>query len=185
MDLSHWLVLHAPEPYKNDGELMEEYCSDLSKLTLTVRACSDMRPIFVKMRLLRLRELHIDIEETVGDENELMRLYRLVKLCSLVGHQLEVFSVTYRANNEDDFHNSVRLMAVVGLLNQLNWNLCKSASLNLHINYLHDAAPLDLIQELPVVLNIHGKTSSDEDVAADQAQLKMLALSYPYLEGII
>lgn len=183
MVLSHLLEFHASEPYKNAAPIMEKNCNSLSQLSLTIRACNDLPPVFAKMRLLHLRGLHLIIEEAVGDEQELMSLYRLVKLCSLLGHPLESFSVTYYADNEDDVHNSVRLMAIVGLLNQLNWDVCKTATLNLNINYLQGAHLLELIEELPVIMNIHGKEPTDEDLSADQAQLKMLELSYPYLRG--
>ncbi|SGZ50118.1 CIC11C00000005011 [Sungouiella intermedia] len=191
MALSHLSVLHAPEPYKNAepcknaADLMEQNCAGLAKLTLTIRSTNDLQQVFAKMSQLHLRELHLIIEEAVDDQHELMRLYQLIKLCNLLGLPLESFSITYHADNEDDLHNSVRLMAVVALLNQLNWNLCKSATLNLHINYLHDDPRLELIEELPVVLNIEGKRPSEEDVYADQVQLKMLELSFSYLKGII
>lgn len=164
---------------------MEENCNSLSELSLTIRACNDLPRVFAKMRQLHLLKLHLVIEEAVGDEQELVRLYRLVKLCNLQGHPLESFSVTYNADNEDNLHNSVRLMAIVGLLNQLNWDVCKNATLNLNINYLRGAHLLDLMKEVPVILNIHGKEPTDEDLSADQAQLKMLELSYPYLRGTI
>lgn len=165
---------------------METHCGSVSKLTLTVRVCNDLRSVFAKMATLQLSELHLIIEEQhPNHDHELMRLYQLFKHCNLLQHPLTTFTVSYHAQNEDDLHNSVRLMTLVGLLNQLDWNLCKNVVLDLHINYLHDDPRLELIEELPVVLNIQGEKCAADEVLVDQAQLKMLAQSYSYLDGVV
>lgn len=187
MNLSHLSVLPLTlsEPYKNSVELMELNCGSLQKLTLTVRACNDLKAVFAQMKEMKLAELHLIIEEQNSEnEQELMRLYQLFKHCDLLAHPLVKFSVAYHANNEDELHNSVRLMTLVGLLNQLNWDQCKNVVLDLHINYLHEDPRLDLIEELPVSLHITGQNHDEEEVMVDQAQLKMLAQSYAYLEGV-
>lgn len=188
MTLSHlFLVSIAPsEPYKNAVQLNNDNCGNLLKLTLTIRASNDLKAVFSKMATLHLEELNLIIEESADDhDHELMRLYQLMKLCNLLVHPLKTFTVTYHAQNEDDLHNSVRLMSLVGLLNQLNWNLCTNVVLNLHINYLHDDPRLELIEELPVTLNIHGEKCCEDDVLIDQGKLKLLSQSYSYLEGAL
>lgn len=148
---------------------------------LTIRVSADMPAVLRKMCTLLLLELHIVVDETAdADENELLRLYQLVKQCRLASHPLTTFSVTYHAQNADDSNNSVRLMALVSLLNQLNWDVCTNVQLHLHINHLSDDPRLDLVRDLPVVLKIYG---DQEPVVVDQAQLRLLAKTYSYLEG--
>lgn len=180
-----------------------------STLTLCVRASSDIQPALAKMSRVCLKELHLIVEEEAQDQpvpkldhsiakpecdhnehvldrdEELMRIYQLLKQCKLLGHRLESFAVTYHAHNSDDSHNSIRVMALVGLLNQLDWDLCKHVVLNLHINYLHGDPRLELLEELPVTIHLNGETTCAHEAAMDDAQLHMLSQTYAYLEGAI
>lgn len=184
--MSDLSVLHmAPSGVPHGGAIITDVEAPAS-LTLTVRACTDAAAALAKLDDVRLSALHIIVEEESVDlDTELMQLYRLLGACDVRLQRLAAFSVSWHARNASDVQNAVRLMSIVALLQQLDWSVCTSVVLHLHINYLHDDPRLDLIRDLPVELHLHGDRETPDDVLIDNAKLRLLAKSYSYLEGVI
>lgn len=130
-------------------------------------------------------QLHLVIEESKQDEQEyLLGLYNISKMVQLGKFPLENLTISYHAENEDDSQNPVRLMILVNLMNQLDWETCKLVDINLNINYLQDDLRLQLIEDLPVIVRIHGKMLVSRS-SADQPKLDAVADSYSYLKDYI
>lgn len=184
MSRSDLHVLHVPltVPYKNAVEAMAENQA-ISKLNLTIRVAQDLHQVFAKMATLHLSELHLHIDEQRDCDDELMFLYQTTKHLVLGAHPLQVCSITYRAANADGRNNPVRLMTLLNLLNQLNWDRCRTVEINLDVNYIDDDPRLAVMADLPVRLAIRGKSAS-ADCAAEK-QVRLLAQSYAYLEGVL
>lgn len=170
-------------PFRRRSCSRDDYSCKQETPVLVIQNTTDLQEALEKFTLLNNSLLHLVVRESQQDcDDELLALYNLSKKCRLDTFLLRSVSITYHAHNNDDSHNPIRLMTIVNLLNQLDWNSCNLVRVDLHINYLHEDPRLKLIEDLPVIITVHGKTLLSKDVSED-AKLSSIAQSYPYLEG--
>lgn len=172
-------------PFHQSPAVMSRYNCSREKPTLVLRNTKELQDALAKHFCQGKSQLHLVIEECKHDEEEdLLGLYNLSKLFHLGAASLENLTISYFAQNEDDSQNPVRLMILVNLMNQLDWDTCKLVDINLNINYLQDDLRLQLIEDLPVIVRIHGKMVVSQNLA-DQSKLDAVTDSYSYLKDCI
>lgn len=150
-----------------------------------LRNTKELQDAITKHSCLNKSQLHLVIEECKQDEADcLLGLYNVSKKFCLGKLSLDNLTITYNADNDDDSQNPVRLMILVNLMNQLDWETCKFVDINLNINYLEEDPRLQLIEDLPVIVRIHGKMLVSQN-SAEHPELDALANSYSYLKDYI
>lgn len=156
------------------------------KLSLTVRSYEYMKNVLVKMSNMELRQLNLVVDELESDEsNHLACLYQVCKFCNLTNQKLEELSLTYKADNSCDNNNPARIAIITNLLNQVNWETCKTVNVNLHFNYINGDSRLNLLTELPLVLTVHGAEESTGLSKEDARLLLVIEQNYSYLGGCL
>lgn len=155
------------------------------KPTLVIRNTHELQDAIAKYSCHGESHIHIMIEESEEDEEEdLLSLYNITKLFHPGTLGLENLTISYNAQNADDSQNPVRLMILVNLLGQIDWDVCKFVDINLNVNYLEDDRRLLLIEDLPVIVRIHGKMLVPQH-SVDRSKLEAVADSYSYLKDYI
>lgn len=138
----------------------------------------------ISKTLPSIKSLKIVVDEVnskllQSPSSNVTRVYQLFKYWNLTSLDLDHLEITYIADNDHD--NSIRVMIIINLLAQINWEACK-VTVNLHLQNLQesDLTTVSLLQELPLTLNLEVDSRSSSQKSSE-ADLHSIYSKYSYL----
>lgn len=147
-----------------------------SLLPYLIQSISKTHP-FIKSLKIVVDE--VNPKPLQSPSSNVTRVYQLFKYWNLTSLDLDLLEITYIAENDHD--NSIRVMIIINLLAQINWEVCK-VTVNLHLQNLQesDLTTVSLLQELPLTLNLEVESGSSSQKSSE-ADLHSIYSKHSYV----
>lgn len=205
-----WLKLKLDDPKSANCELLSnvsqiqhlEVLLETSESFLARKELPDVVQSINNVNLPNLKSLQISVDEVLeptnthlelteqlseslaespaqSQLNKVTRVYQLFKFWNLTTLDLHHLEINYTARQSHD--NSIRLMVLINLLGQINWEVCK-VQINLHLHQIEDSdwTNINLLKELPLTLNLN--VSILEPPKTPESNLNLIYNKYSYLQ---